>query len=76
MGSSSILNLPVLGQENQLLPTNRNIMKATESSRQLFRNEESKISSTGNASQQPIGGVPIYFSRQNAPTVGTGVAAT
>ena len=46
MGSSSILNLPVLGgQDNVVLPTNRG-MKGIESSKQLLRNEENKISST------------------------------
>ena len=48
VSSSSILNLPVLGQENQLQPTNRNL-KSIESSKQLFRNEESKIVSSGPA---------------------------
>ena len=44
IGSSSILNLPVLaGQDSVLLPTNRG-MKGVESSKQLFRQEESKIS--------------------------------
>ena len=61
MGSSSILNLPVLGQENQLQPTNRNL-KAIESSKTLFRNEETKIFSTGSP---PTTQNPIYYSRSN-----------
>ena len=46
LGSSSILNLPVLGgQDNVVLPTNRGL-KGIDSSKQLLRNEENKISST------------------------------
>ena len=41
-GSSSILNLPVLGQENVLIPTNRGI-KAVDSTKQFMSGEESKI---------------------------------
>ena len=44
MGSSSILNLPVLGQENVLQPTNRGL-KGIDSTKQLFRGEENKSSS-------------------------------
>ena len=46
LGSSSILNLPVLGgQDNVVLPTNRGL-NGIDSSKQLLRNEENKISST------------------------------
>jgi len=41
-GSSSILNLPILGQENIIMPTNRG-MKGIEITKQLNRNEENKI---------------------------------
>lgn len=60
--SSSILNLPVLGQENQLQPTNRNL-KGIESTKHLFRNEESKIASSGAAGSMMQN--PIYYSRSN-----------
>ena len=53
MGSSSILNLPVLGgQDNVVMPTNRG-MKGIESSKQLLRNEENKISSTSGYFSRP-----------------------
>ena len=41
--SSSILNLPVLGQENMLQPTNRG-MNGIESNKQFFRGEDHKVS--------------------------------
>ena len=68
MGSSSILNLPVLGQENVLMPTNRGI-KGIESPKQLLRHEEGKISgSTFEASPiitGPSAKQPSYYSRTN-----------
>lgn len=43
IGSSSILNLPVLGQENMLQPTNRGL-RNTDSTKQFgLRGEESKV---------------------------------
>ncbi len=43
IGSSSILNLPVLGNDvNAVMPTNRGL-KGVESSKALIRNEENKI---------------------------------
>ena len=59
MGSSSILNLPVLGQENVLLPTNR-ALKGMDSSKQLqHRNEDGKISGSMPAPKNNS----VYFSR-------------
>lgn len=48
--SASILNLPVLGQENMLQPTYRG-MKGIESSKQFFRGEDNKINGVGNYDQ-------------------------
>lgn len=45
-GSSSILNLPVLGNDNTLMTSNRN--KGIESSKHLYRNEEHKIVTSAN----------------------------
>ena len=64
IGSSSILNLPVLGgQDGVVLQTNRGL-KGIDSSKQLLRNEENKISSTAsfdmNLQNKNPGG---YFSR-------------
>jgi hypothetical protein len=44
IGSSSILNLPVLGNDaSAVMPTNRGL-KGIESSKALIRNEENKVS--------------------------------
>lgn len=69
LGSSSILNLPVLGQDGVVLQTNRGL-KGIESSKQLLRNEENKISSTASfdmnlQNSKNTGG---YFSRPNNGT--------
>ena len=54
------MNLPILGQENQLQPTNRGL-KGSDSSKGLYplRNEESKIHQTGSG----LNNQPVYFSR-------------
>ena len=45
IGTSSILNLPVLGNDvNAIMPTNRGL-KGVESSKALMRGEENKITS-------------------------------
>lgn len=63
---SSILNLPILGQENQIQTTSRG-MKGIESSKQLFnanRAEENKISGTvSNYDAQGTGKNTSYYSR-------------
>lgn len=48
IGSSSILNLPILGQENIMMPTNRDRgLKGIDSTSKLPRHEEKKIIGDG-----------------------------
>lgn len=77
---SSILNLPILGQENQIQTTSRG-MKGIESSKQLFNNninrEENKISGTVVSNYEAQGGLnlpntknPSYYSRGSVAAPG------